>query len=81
MSRMKLAIVGAGNVGDDPAAKATVARLAVELGFEAVDVRPLKASRWLEPLGMLWIQLALAQGPGPTGHAFKLLRRQRHRCI
>jgi 8-hydroxy-5-deazaflavin:NADPH oxidoreductase len=61
--------------GDDAAAKATVARLAAELGFEPVDTGPLLAARWLEPLAMLWIHLAFKQGLGPTGHAFKLLRR------
>ena len=61
--------------GDDAGAKATVGRLAAELGFEVVDAGPLNASRMLEPLAMLWIHLAFNQGFGPTGHAFKLLRR------
>jgi 8-hydroxy-5-deazaflavin:NADPH oxidoreductase len=61
--------------GDDPASKAVVAALAAELGFDVVDTGALIASRWLEPLGMLWIHLAFQQGLGPTGHAFKLLRR------
>lgn len=61
--------------GDDADAKATVTRLASELGFEVVDTGPLVAARWLEPLGMLWIHLAFGLGWGPTGHAFKLLRR------
>ncbi|HTX24182.1 MAG TPA: NADPH-dependent F420 reductase [Steroidobacteraceae bacterium] len=61
--------------GDDSTAKATVGRLAAELGFDVVDVGPLRAARWLEPLAMLWIHLAYAQGLGPKGHAFKLLRR------
>lgn len=61
--------------GDDAAAKSTVAKLAAELGFDVVDTGPLIAARWLEPLAMLWIHLAFKQGLGPTGHAFKLLRR------
>ncbi len=61
--------------GDEPSAKLTVTRLATELGFEVVDTGPLKAARWLEPLAMLWIHLAYAQGFGPKGHAFRLLRR------
>jgi 8-hydroxy-5-deazaflavin:NADPH oxidoreductase len=61
--------------GDDPAAKSAVARLASELGFDVVDVGPLRAARLLEPLAMLWVHLAIAQGLGPRGHAFKLLRR------
>lgn len=61
--------------GDDAAAKATVGQLATELGFDVVDAGPLKTARWLEAVGMLWIHLALAQGWGPSGHAFKILRR------
>jgi 8-hydroxy-5-deazaflavin:NADPH oxidoreductase len=61
--------------GDDGAAKLIVTGLAAELGFDVVDTGPLKAARWLEPLGMLWIHLAFAQQWGPSGHAFKLLRR------
>jgi len=61
--------------GDDAAAKAVAARLAAELGFEVLDVGPLLAARWLEPLAMLWIHLAYKRGFGPTGHAFRLLRR------
>lgn len=61
--------------GDDPAAKAVVTKLASELNFDVVDAGPLIASRWLEPLAMLWIHLALKQGFGATGHGFKLLRR------
>jgi 8-hydroxy-5-deazaflavin:NADPH oxidoreductase len=62
--------------GDDQAAKSTVGTLAAELGFDVVDTGPLIAARWLEPLAMLWIHLGYRQGLGPTGHAFKLLRRQ-----
>ena len=60
--------------GDDPAAKRTVAELAAALGFDPVDAGPLTQARLLEPLAMLWISLAYAQGHG-TGIAFKLLRR------
>ena len=59
--------------GDDPAAKKTVAKLATELGFEALDAGPLRQARLLEPLAMLWISLAYQQKLG-TGIAFKLLR-------
>jgi len=60
--------------GDDAAAKASVAKLAEDLGFEAVDAGPLKNARLLEPFAMLWIYLAVKQGLGPN-IAFKLLRR------
>lgn len=60
--------------GDDEAAKATVRGLVEELGFEAVDAGGLRIARLLEPLAMLWINLAYAQGLGPD-IAFALLRR------
>jgi 8-hydroxy-5-deazaflavin:NADPH oxidoreductase len=60
--------------GDDAAAKSSVAKLAEDLGFEAVDAGPLKNARLLEPFAMVWIYLAVKQGLGPN-IAFKLLRR------
>ncbi|SRR6266404_4139998 len=60
--------------GDDGSAKATVVKLAEELGFEAVDAGPLLAARYLEPLAMLWIHLAFKMGWG-TNFAFKILKR------
>jgi len=61
--------------GDDAGAKATVGKLAAELGFDVVDAGSLVEARWLEAMAVLWIHLAFGQGLGPTGHAFKLLRR------
>ncbi len=60
--------------GDDAGAKQAVSRLLEELGFEAVDAGPLRQSRLLEPLAMLWITLAYSRGMG-SSIAFKLLRR------
>ncbi|MBU6299731.1 MAG: NADPH-dependent F420 reductase [Alphaproteobacteria bacterium] len=60
--------------GDHADANDAVAKLAAELGFDAVDAGPLFAARWLEPLAMLWIYMALKKGLG-NSHAFKLLRR------
>jgi 8-hydroxy-5-deazaflavin:NADPH oxidoreductase len=60
--------------GDDAAAKAVAAGLAADAGFEVVDAGRLASARLLEPLAMLWIHLAFAQGLG-TGFAFTLLRR------
>lgn len=59
--------------GDDADAKTTVAKLADEIGFEAIDAGPLKASRYLEPMAMQWIKLAFG-GIG-TKFAFALVRR------
>lgn len=60
--------------GDDPEAKRVVLDLAEELGFYAVDAGPLANSRLIEPLALLWIQLAYARGFG-LDFAFALLRR------
>jgi len=60
--------------GDDAAAKAKVKPLIADIGLNPVDVGPLRNARLLEPLAMLWIDLAVNQKWGPN-HAFKLLRR------
>ncbi len=60
--------------GDDESAKNRVKPLIAEIGLNPVDVGPLRNARLLEPLAMLWIDLALNQKWG-TNHAFKLLRR------
>jgi len=60
--------------GDDAAATRTVVDLAAALGFDPVDAGPLVRARLLEPLAMLWISLAYAQGLGPD-IAFRLLKR------
>ena len=59
--------------GDDPAAKDRVARIARDLGFDAVDAGPLRNARWLEAVGFLHIQLAYGLGMGPE-MGFKLVR-------
>ena len=60
--------------GDDPDAKALVGTLAEDLGLEAVDAGPLKIARYLEPLAMLYIHLAVREGWG-SNCAFKILKR------
>jgi 8-hydroxy-5-deazaflavin:NADPH oxidoreductase len=60
--------------GDDAGAKKVVTQLSNELGFETLDAGPLSQARLLEPVAMLWISLAFAQGLGPN-FAFKLVRR------
>lgn len=60
--------------GDDSEAKAKVAKLIRETGFESIDAGPLKSARYLEPLAMLMIQLGYRQGMG-TNIALNLIRR------
>jgi hypothetical protein len=50
--------------GNDAEAKARVARLLTDLGFEALDAGDLTKSRLLEPFGMVWINQALFRGKG-----------------
>ncbi len=59
---------------DDDEAKKVVRALGEDIGFDVVDTGPLSNARLLEPLAMLWINLAFKQGMGPE-IAFKLLRR------
>jgi predicted dinucleotide-binding enzyme len=60
--------------GDDAEARQRVMALATLVGFEAVDMGPLMAARYLEPFAMTWIHLALKQGYGRK-FAFGMLRR------
>jgi predicted dinucleotide-binding enzyme len=59
--------------GDDADAKRVVKGLIEDVGFEAVDVGPLRNARFLEPLTLLWISATQALGTRQV--AFKLLRR------
>lgn len=60
--------------GDDAEARRRVMALATLIGFDAVDLGPLAAARYLEPFAMTWIHLALKQGYGRK-FAFGVLRR------
>lgn len=59
--------------GDDEERKPEVLSLVAELGFDALDAGPLSGARLLEPLAMLWIDLALNRGLG-RDFAFALTR-------
>lgn len=50
--------------GDDQDAKAVVADLLIDLGFEPLDAGNLLRARLLEPLAMVWINQALLRGKG-----------------
>ena len=60
--------------GDDPEARGTVAALAAEVGFEAVEAGGLENAGLLEALARLWGVLASSGGLG-RGIAFGLLNR------
>jgi 8-hydroxy-5-deazaflavin:NADPH oxidoreductase len=60
--------------GNDADAKRVVADLARQLGFEPVDVGPLRSARYLEAVAMLWIDMAVLQGFG-TNFGFRLVTR------
>ncbi|MDD1678928.1 MAG: NADPH-dependent F420 reductase [Methanomicrobiales archaeon] len=59
--------------GDDAKAKATVMDLAHDLGFDSLDVGPLKCARYLEPMAVLLIGLGYGLHMG-TDMGFKLVR-------
>lgn len=50
--------------GDDAAARAVVLDLVEAIDADGVDAGPLRLARYIEPLGMLLVQLAYAQGFG-----------------
>ena len=60
--------------GDDPSRRADVASPLRDLGFDPVDAGPLSSARLLEPLAMLWIDLAMKRGQGRNA-AFALMHR------
>jgi predicted dinucleotide-binding enzyme len=58
--------------GDNADAKARARTLIEEAGFQPRDVGPLMIARYLEPLAMLWIDLAVNQKRNAT-FAFRLV--------
>jgi hypothetical protein len=52
------------SAGDEAEANQVAARLAAEVGFEPIELGPLRCSRLLEPLAMTWIVLARRRGLG-----------------
>lgn len=56
---------------DSAAAKRDIRPLIVAAGLRPVDVGPLRNSRYLEAMAMLWIDLAVNQKRGPT-FAFRM---------
>ncbi len=60
--------------GEDAEAKATVARLIEDCGYDALDAGPLGSARSLETLATIWVQTAVVCKLFPEV-ALKLLRR------
>ncbi len=60
--------------GDDAEARAIVLDLASRMGFDALDLGPLRAARYTEPFAMTWIHMAYACGLG-RGFAFARMNR------
>ncbi len=60
--------------GDDAEAKTVVSGLAANLGFDVADTGPLSTARYLEPLAMVWIHLAIVEKQGRQ-IAFKIVKR------
>jgi hypothetical protein len=60
--------------GDDDAAKAAMAPLITAAGLRPFDAGPLRNARYLEAMAMLWIDLAVKRGRGPT-FGFRTLER------
>jgi predicted dinucleotide-binding enzyme len=59
--------------GNDKMAKQVVMGLSRDIGFEPVDVGPLKSARYLEPMAMMIIELAYNLRMG-TKIGFKLVK-------
>ncbi|MBP1929197.1 putative dinucleotide-binding enzyme [Methanolinea mesophila] len=59
--------------GDDPDAKTTVMHLTKGMGYDPVDVGPLKSARYLEPMGIMIIGMAFKLGMG-VNIGYKLLK-------
>jgi len=59
--------------GDNAKARQTVMQLGKDIGFDSVDAGALKAARYLEPMGMLMINLGFGLGMG-TSIGYKLVK-------
>lgn len=61
--------------GNDASANKVAAQLAADIGFEPIELGPLKYARLLEPLAMTWIILARQRGFG-RDFAIDVVRRR-----
>jgi len=61
--------------GDDAEARGLVAQVIARCGLDPVDAGPLVNARYMEPLAMLTVQLVRVQNWGPTGIAFRMMKK------
>ncbi|HEX3997953.1 MAG TPA: NADPH-dependent F420 reductase [Pirellulales bacterium] len=61
--------------GNDASANKLAAQLAADIGYEPIEMGPLKYARLLEPLAMTWIVLSRHRGLG-RDFALDVVRRQ-----
>jgi predicted dinucleotide-binding enzyme len=59
--------------GDNADAKNTVLKITAAMGYDPVDVGPLKCARYLEPMGIMIIGMAFKLGMG-TNIGYKLVK-------
>jgi hypothetical protein len=59
--------------GDDGSAKKAIMDVGAKIGFDPVDVGPLKAARYLEPMAVMLISLGYGAKMG-TGIGYRLIR-------
>jgi predicted dinucleotide-binding enzyme len=58
--------------GDDQASKDTVSELIYEVGFDGIDLGPLRIARYTEPFALMMAQLAYEAEGGPeVGYRFE----------
>lgn len=60
--------------GNDNDAREKIIQLAKLIGFDAIDAGSLRNARYVEPMAMLWVELAIKLGYG-RNIEFSLLRR------
>jgi 8-hydroxy-5-deazaflavin:NADPH oxidoreductase len=61
--------------GNDAGAKKTVSSLLESVGWGVVDMGDITASRYIEPLGMIWITYGFNSGWTKTTHGFKMINK------
>ncbi len=61
--------------GDDETSKRAIMDIGAQIGFDPIDVGPLKAARYLEPMAVMLISLGYGAKMG-TGIGYRLVKRK-----